>query len=590
MSVSEQLEESKLRLLTEVPRPVQHRRWRDAFALVLNATQVGKKLILVTGPAGTGKTLLLRELYRALHNAGLAVKLEGRGDILDRDYARRSGEVILIDEADRLDTTLLTKLHQDTGTLILAGLSLSMAKSLPCTHTIVELGPLVSDEIAPFVAARLTEAGRPSGLFSAGALEYLAFYSRGVPRVLAMLADASLWLADMDEDGRVSIDHVKDAASGRALSDVDALPPETPALITAASLPYTPETPKHPSIAVVEDLQLEAMSLPTRAPASTLQRLPPHWSGRRFTALGASACAAGLLGAVFWWGSGSTSHLPSLVGTFTMGGPARHLNVQADPAAQESRSTPAHAADAAAATGAVDPGIHSAGEAAQTSDPMFDLNGPSQVIPPPASSPDVHMLAEVSPPLVARPLPRVELPRLGHSRPLSLPASATEMVPPILLPPSLSGSALGLGQLSPPPQVAAPIIDAPTPVALPQIELPPSPPAPAEIAGIEVQTQGPSTGNAGEARQHAVALRAAPPKRQAGVSEPEASRRRQAASEVQLASPRTDFSRRTAPAALDERNSSTSQERCRGIVLRTQLGAELGPGDLSFLRNRCRPG
>lgn len=556
--------------LTEFPRPVPYQRWEDALSLVLDSLLSGTRLILVTGPAGTGKTLLLRKLYRALHDAGRSVRLESRGDILDKDDAPGPGEAILIDEADRLDPVLLVQLQQGGGALVLSGLNLSVASALPCSRRVVQLGPLLSEEIAPFVMARLTEVGRRPGLFSADALEHVGRYSGGVPRLLAMLVDASAWLADAEESGCVTADHVREAAKGRALGEVDVLPPEASILTAATPLPLAPEPPAPVPEILVDDAEPVASPLPAMMPPVARQPLSFLRPGRRFTVAGASACAAALLGVAVWWGSEGGSYLSPLAGTSTAGVPVPH------------RST-----DAAPPNGPVAPGVAPAEGGARLLASAPGVNEPARAFALLKSLPDMQMMAEVLPP--ARPLPPVEVPHLRPSRPVTAPAAVAPPVPPL---PDPSVIRQGLGHLSPPPQVAALAAGTSNFVMRPLAQLPPPPPAPpeAEVAGLEEQPGSSPAEEAGRAGRPATEPRSASPRRQAAASEVEPSRRRQAAPASRQASQMTGFSRRPVPAALDERDASAAEERCRSIVLSTQLGGELGSADLRFLRNRCRSG
>lgn len=213
---------------------VAHRSWREAHDRVLAAVRAGRGLVLLSGSAGTGKTLLLQELARTLRVAGFDALLQLRGDIpIDPEQAEAGCaggaglRVILVDEAHRLDEAALRQLGRlGAGSLVLAGLAgpAGWGGALPPGAVPVGLVPLGRDEVGAFVAARLAQAGQHADRISGQAVARLAERSGGVPRVLDMLVSAALFLS---EGGRIEAAHVDEAYALRGGSvELDApVPP-----------------------------------------------------------------------------------------------------------------------------------------------------------------------------------------------------------------------------------------------------------------------------------------------------------------------------------------------------------------------------
>jgi general secretion pathway protein A len=234
---------------------------REALAHLLYGIEQGEGFIAVTGEVGTGKTTLCRtllgrigagaevaflfnpsltgdDLLRAVHlELGLPVRQRSRaelGDQLNRfllDMSRRGRRVLLIvDEAQNLPTEaleeirLLSNLETSTSKLIQIVLfgqpELDAVLDSPELRQLRQrvsvrwrLEPLAADEACEYVRHRVrVAAGADRELFSPGALREIRRRSRGIPRLVNLLADRALLAGYAAGSRRVEREHVDQAA------------------------------------------------------------------------------------------------------------------------------------------------------------------------------------------------------------------------------------------------------------------------------------------------------------------------------------------------------------------------------------------
>jgi MSHA biogenesis protein MshM len=216
---------------------------QEALNTLLVAVANGEGLIKITGEVGTGKTLLCRKFLSTLGSDWVSTYIpnpnleprviqlalaEGFGvpatvephrlekELTQRllDIARQGKRVVVcMDETQAMSLAtleavrLLTNLETEKRKLMqvvlfgqpeldrkLASESVRQVRQrITFQHT---LKALARHEVADYVAHRLTVAGHSGpALFSAGALKAIHIASRGVPRLINILAHKSLLLA-----------------------------------------------------------------------------------------------------------------------------------------------------------------------------------------------------------------------------------------------------------------------------------------------------------------------------------------------------------------------------------------------------------
>jgi putative secretion ATPase (PEP-CTERM system associated) len=194
--------------------------------------------ILLTGEVGSGKTTLIRNMIRSQLrdsvlskvfntrvdsqqllmqiNGDFGLETDGKdkstllrelNDFLIEQYAHRRQAVLIIDEAQNLpaeileEVRMLSNLETDRDKLlqiilvgqpelrdILSGPGLMQLRQRIQINC--HLQPLSSTEVREYITFRLEKAGNRDALsFSDDAVEALATYSRGIPRLINILCD-----------------------------------------------------------------------------------------------------------------------------------------------------------------------------------------------------------------------------------------------------------------------------------------------------------------------------------------------------------------------------------------------------------------
>jgi general secretion pathway protein A len=233
----------------------------ETYAALRYGIEAKKGFIVVTGEVGTGKTTLLRKLLHnfetnvhsvfifntyvnfpellqvTLRDLGLAPKDTTRVTLLEElnryliEQLKRDHTVaMLIDEAQNLSVEtlenlrLLSNLETDQEKLlqiVLMGQPEFEAKlDQPELRQLKQrvavqcrLGPLDADEVGPYIDFRLRTAGYEGrGLFHRDAVQQIAFYSKGIPRLMNMICDNALLIAYAESRKIVPVDIIKQVA------------------------------------------------------------------------------------------------------------------------------------------------------------------------------------------------------------------------------------------------------------------------------------------------------------------------------------------------------------------------------------------
>ena len=234
--------------------------YQEAYATLRYGIEAKKGFIVITGEVGTGKTTLLRKLLRnledtvhsvfifntdltfpellqlTLHDLGLARKEASKVTMLQElnDYLikLKGGHTVamLIDEAQNLsddaleNLRLLSNLETDQEKLLQIVLmgqpeleakldqpklrQLKQRVALQC-----RLAPLKDEEVGPYIDFRLRTVGyEDKDLFHPDAIQQIAFYSNGIPRLMNIICDNALLCAYGRSKKIVSADMIKEVA------------------------------------------------------------------------------------------------------------------------------------------------------------------------------------------------------------------------------------------------------------------------------------------------------------------------------------------------------------------------------------------
>jgi hypothetical protein len=192
-------------------RPLQAA-FREVIRHIVRQTPV----VLVTGDASTGKTLLVDMTARTCSEMGLSVERVDRGDLVHMTRGQQV-DVLLVDEANSIPDSMLDALLAEgdkkaaTTTVFLGLPSCVNGFAFSDVHpVIVELTPLPQSDARNYLIECASGAGLPD-LFATEALDLIVNNALGSPRLLRSLASFAFFRAACDGASQIGIGHAESA-------------------------------------------------------------------------------------------------------------------------------------------------------------------------------------------------------------------------------------------------------------------------------------------------------------------------------------------------------------------------------------------
>ena len=235
--------------------------YQEAYASLLYGIHERRGFIVLTGEIGTGKTTLLRRLMENMEpnvrfvffynttltfeelldficeELGLPIKgavrlqkIQMLNRFLMEQLVREGTVVLLIDEAQNLGEEVLENLrllsNLETATekllqIVLVGQpELETKLNQPELRQLKQriaiqcrLERLDDEEVGPFITYRLNAVGyKRQQLFLADAVQEVAYYSKGFPRLINILCDNALLIAYATSQKKITADIIREAA------------------------------------------------------------------------------------------------------------------------------------------------------------------------------------------------------------------------------------------------------------------------------------------------------------------------------------------------------------------------------------------
>jgi general secretion pathway protein A len=252
--------------------------YQEAYANLLYGIRERKGFLVLTGEVGTGKTTILRRLMENLestirfvffynttltfeellsficeelglrvHGDGQLPKIQALNEFLLEQLKKGSTGVLFIDEAQNLSEKVLENLRllsnletskEKLLQIVMAGQpELEKKLDQPELRQLKQriflqwrLEPLSEEEVEAFIDYRVKAVGcKRNDLFSRDAVRQIAFYSKGIPRLINIICDNALLIAYGASQKRVSADIISEVACDLRLDSKVRVPKAKPA-------------------------------------------------------------------------------------------------------------------------------------------------------------------------------------------------------------------------------------------------------------------------------------------------------------------------------------------------------------------------
>ncbi|MGH7830565.1 MAG: AAA family ATPase, partial [Candidatus Binatia bacterium] len=267
--------------------------YQEAFATLRYGIAARKGLIVVTGEVGTGKTTLLRKLMSTLeantHSAlifqthlsftellrlifrdlGLETQGQDRLKMLEEftNYLTEQfhkGDIVslLVDEAQNLSdpafegirflSNLETRREKLLQIVLIGQPELEGRLDQPRLRHLKQriairchLDPLPAEEVRPYIDFRLKAAGyEGKGLFPPDAVEKIAFYAKGTPRLINTICDNAMVIAYASSKKKIDGQTIEQVARDLRIQKPTQVKTEPPATASAETKDRIPRGPQ----------------------------------------------------------------------------------------------------------------------------------------------------------------------------------------------------------------------------------------------------------------------------------------------------------------------------------------------------------
>jgi len=196
---------------------------RTALEELIRQIDYRRRLIVVAGKAGTGKTLLTDLVVRVCSDRGLLTCRIDRGDLADVAL-RATSDVVVVDEAGSImDPTVQAFLSPDcnTATTCVFLCLPTAVHRFCCPDTyVVDLHSLSRADARTYLLERAKSIGHPH-LFAPDALDLVIYRARGSFRLLRSIASLAFFDAAHEGARQIAVGHVAYALEAQMGENVD---------------------------------------------------------------------------------------------------------------------------------------------------------------------------------------------------------------------------------------------------------------------------------------------------------------------------------------------------------------------------------